>query len=231
MVLTDDNFSTLESAVEEGRGVWDNLIKFIIWTLPTNIGEALVILVAVFAGVTLPILPLQVLWINMTTAVLLGLMLAFEPKEPGIMLRPPRDTQAAILTGPLVFRIFLVGGLLLAGSFGLFEWELLHGESDAAARTVAVNVFVFGELFYLFNCRSLTYSMFALGIFSNGWLLVGVGGMTVLQLLFTYVPTMNHVFGSAPIGLTEWCLILGVSLTIYLVVGAEKWFRRHGNKK
>lgn len=231
MVLTDDNFSTIESAVEEGRGVWDNLIKFIIWTLPTNIGEALVILVAVFAGLTLPILPVQILWINMTTAVLLGLMLAFESKEPGIMLRLPRDPQASILTGPLVFRIFLVGGLLLAGSFGLFEWELLHGESDAAARTAAVNVFVFGELFYLFNCRSLTYSMFTLGIFSNGWLLVGVSGMTALQLVFTYVPIMNHVFGSAPIGLTEWVLILGVSLTIYLVVGGEKWFRRRGKKK
>lgn len=231
MVLTDDNFSTIESAVEEGRGVWDNLIKFIIWTLPTNIGEALVILVAVFAGLTLPILPVQILWINMTTAVLLGLMLAFEPKEPGIMLRLPRDPQATILTGPLVFRIFLVGGLLLVGSFGLFEWELLHGKSTAAARTVAVNVFVFGELFYLFNCRSLTYSMFTLGIFSNGWLLIGISGMTVLQLLFTYVPTMNHAFGSAPIGLTEWCLILGVSLTIYLAVGVEKWLRRGGEKR
>lgn len=231
MVLTDDNFSTIESAIEEGRGVWDNLIKFIIWTLPTNLGEALVILCAVFAGHTLPILPVQLLWINMTTAIFLGLMLVFELKEPGIMRRLPRDPQIPILSGPLVFRIILVGLLLLAGSYGLFKWELLHGESDAAARTVAVNVFVFGELFYLFNCRSLTYSMFTLGIFSNGWLLVGVSGMTVLQLLFTYAPTMNHVFGSAPIGLTEWGLILGVSLTIYLVVDAEKWLRRRPKSK
>ena len=147
MVLTDDNFSTIEAAMEEGRGVFDNLVKFITWTLPTNIGEGLVILVAVFAGLTLPILPLQILWTNMTTAVVLRLTLAFEPKEPGIMTRRPRDPQSPILTRPLVVRILLVGLLLLAESFGLFEWELSHGESDAAARTAAVNVFVFGELF------------------------------------------------------------------------------------
>ncbi len=231
MVLTDDNFTTIESAIEEGRGVWDNLIKFIIWTLPTNLGEALVILLAVFAGLTLPILPVQILWINMTTAIFLGLMLVFELKEPGIMERLPRDPKIPILSGPLVFRVFLVGLLLLAGSFGLFEWELLQGKNVAEARTVAVNVFVFGELFYLFNCRSLTYSMFTLGVFSNRWLLVGVSGMTILQLLFTYVPSMNHVFGSAPIGLNEWGRILGVSLTIYLVVETEKRFRRQGKSK
>ncbi|MFQ6024164.1 MAG: cation-transporting P-type ATPase [Acidiferrobacterales bacterium] len=225
MVLTDDNFSTVEAAVEEGRGVFDNLVKFITWTLPTNIGEGLVILVAVFAGLTLPILPVQILWINMTTAVLLGLVLAFEPKEPGIMNRPPRDPQSPILTRPLVVRILLVGLLLLVGSFGLFEWELSHGESDAAARTAAVNVFVFGELFYLFNCRSLTHSMFRLGVFSNRWLLVGVSAMVVLQLLFTYLPTMQRAFRSAPLGLTEWWLIITVGFVIYGVVGIEKWFR------
>lgn len=231
IVLTDDNFSTIEAAVEEGRGVWDNLIKFIIWTLPTNIGEALVILLAVFAGLALPILPVQILWINMTTAIFLGLMLAFEPKEPGIMQRFPRDPQVPILTGSLVFRILLVGGLLVAGSFGLFEWELAQGESDAVARTVAVNVFVFGELFYLFNCRSLTISISNLGFFSNRWLLAGAACMTFLQLIFTYVPTMNHIFNSAPIGFTEWCLITGVSLSIYFGIGLEKWFERPTKSK
>ncbi len=229
MVLTDDNFSSIEAAIEEGRGVFDNLIKFITWTLPTNLGEGLVIFTAVILGITLPILPVQILWINMTTAVLLGLMLAFEPKEPGIMDRPPRDPSSSILSGVLVLRICLVGVLLLIGSFGLFEWELLHGESDAAARTAAVNVFVIGELFYLFNCRSLTYSMFALGVFSNRWLLGGVGAMVALQLLFTYLPGMNRAFSSEPIGITEWVLILGVGITIYLVVDVEKWLRRRSN--
>jgi Ca2+-transporting ATPase len=225
MVLTDDNFASIEAAVEEGRGVFDNLVKFITWTLPTNIGEGLVILAAVFAGATLPILPVQILWINTTTAVLLGLMLAFEPKEPGIMLRPPRDPRTPILTGTLQWRIGLVSAMLLAGAFGLFNWELSSGASLAQARTVAVNVFVMGELFYLFNCRSLTQSMFALGIFTNHWLLGGVGAMVVLQLLFTYLPAMNQMFDSAPIGAFSWALIFAVSISVYAVIGVEKWLR------
>ena len=225
MVLTDDNFSTIVAAVEEGRRVYDNLIKFLTWTLPTNIGEGLVILVAVFAGTTLPILPVQILWINMTTAVLLGLMLAFEAKEVDIMQRPPRDPRTPILTRTLVFRILLVGVLLLIGSFGLFEWELMDGESEAKARTAAVNMFVFGELFYLFNCRSLTHSMFSLGLFSNRWLLVGVGSMVMAQLLFTYAPPLNRAFHAAPLGWREWLLILGAGVIIHVIVGIEKWLR------
>ena len=227
MVLTDDNFSSIEAAVEEGRGVFDNLVKFITWTLPTNVGEGLVILVAVFAGLTLPILPVQILWINMTTTVLMGITLAFEPKEPGIMRRRPRDQRSPLLTRPLVIRILLVGLLLLAGSFGLFEWQLYHGESEAAARTATVNVLVFGELFYLFNCRSLNYSMFTLGVFSNRWLLFGVVAMVILQLLFTYWPVMQRVFGTEDLGGTAWLLIMAVGVVIYGVVGIEKWLQRH----
>ncbi|MDD1620881.1 MAG: cation-transporting P-type ATPase [Methylococcaceae bacterium] len=230
MVLTDDHFATIEAAVEEGRGVFDNLVKFIAWTLPTNLGEGLVITTAVFANVALPITPLQILWINMTTAVLLGLMLAFEPKEPGLMLRAPRDPKRPILTRHLVFRVCLVGVLLLAGAFGLFEWELNHGESLPAARTVAVNVFVFGELFYLFNCRSLSYSMFHVGLFSNPWVIFGVISMILLQLMFTYWPPMHMLFGSAAIGYDEWLLILAVGVLSYGVIGLEKlvvrWFWR-----
>lgn len=226
MILTDDNFASIEAAVEEGRGVFDNLVKFITWTLPTNLGEGLVILTAVLAGATLPILPVQILWINMTTAVLLGLMLAFEPKETGIMSRAPRDPGTPILPGRLIFRICLVGTLLLAGSFGLFKWTMVNGSSEATARTVAVNVFVIGELFYLFNCRSLIYSMFTLGLFTNRWLLAGVGVMAVLQLFYTYLPAMNRTFDSAPIGPLDWALVIGVGLAIYGVVGTEKWLRR-----
>lgn len=226
MLLTDDNFSSIEAAVEEGRGVYDNLVKFITWTLPTNLGEGLVILAAVFAGVELPILPVQILWINMTTAVLLGLMLAFEPKEPGIMQRPPINPQKPLLTRELLTKIGIVGFLLLVGSFGLFEWELQRGNSVVAARTCAVNLFVFGELFYLFNCRSLRYSIRSLGFFSNHWLIVGVGSMFVLQMLFTYLPAMNSAFGSQPIGLREWGLIIAASFTIYVVIEIEKWLRR-----
>ena len=231
MVLTDDNFASIEAAVEEGRGIFDNLTKFIVWTLPTNLGEGLVILVAIFAGVTLPILPVQILWINMTTAVLLGLMLAFEPKEPGIMSRPPRDPEMPILTGVLVWRLFLVGMLLLGGAFGLFEWGLMTGATVAEARTVAVNVFVLVGLFYLFNCRSLTQSMFRLGFFSNPVLFCGVTVMLVLQVMFTYLPTMNRMFHSAPIGIMDWGRILAVAVLTSSVVGIEKWLRRSRSRR
>jgi cation-transporting P-type ATPase F len=231
MVLTDDNFATIEAAVEEGRAVYDNLVKFITWTLPTNIGEGLLILVAVFFGLTLPITPVQILWINMTTAVLLGLMLAFERKEPGIMARAPRQPETPILTRELGFRIGLVGLMLLAGAFVFFEWALSQGKSIETARTLAVNMFVFGELFYLFNCRSLRYSMFELGVFSNRWLLLGVTAMMLLQVFFTYAPTMNTLFGSAPLDMIEWVFILFGGLLIYGVVGVEKWLRRRAENR
>jgi Ca2+-transporting ATPase len=226
MVLTDDNFASIEAAVEEGRGVFDNLVKFIAWTLPTNIGEGLVILAAVFAGATLPILPVQLLWINMTTAVCLGLMLAFEPKEPGIMERPPRNPNTPILTRVLQIRILLVSFLLLVAAFGLFEWALGRGMSVAEARTVAVNVFVMGELFYLFNCRSLTKSVWAIGLTSNPLLLLGCAIMILLQLLFTYLPAMNTAFHSAPIDALAWATILASSSLIFVCVYVEKALRR-----
>ncbi len=223
MVLTDDNFASIEAAVEEGRGVFDNLKKFIVWTLPTNLGEGLVILAAVFAGVILPILPLQILWINMTTAVLLGLMLAFEPKEPGIMLRSPRNPQEPILTKHLIRRILLVGGLMLAGAFSIFNWEINRGVSLEEARTAAVNVFIFIELFYLFNSRSLTRSVFKIGFFSNPLLFVGVGIMVILQVMYTYVPMLNTLFQSAPLGWDVWIRILLIAGMTSLFVALEKW--------
>jgi len=226
MVLTDDNFASIKAAVEEGRGIFDNLTKFIVWTLPTNLGEGLVILAAIFAGVELPILPVQILWINMTTAVLLGLMLAFEPKEPGIMTRMPRDPKTPILTGMLIWRIFIVGLLLLAGAFGLFEWELMTGASMAEARTVAVNVFVVVQLFYLFNCRSLMKSIFRIGFFSNPYIFGGVTIMLVLQVMFTYLPAMNLMFHSAPIDLNAWAKIVAAGVITYMIVEFEKWLRR-----
>jgi cation-transporting ATPase F len=222
MILTDDNFASIEAAVEEGRGVFDNLTKFIVWTLPTNFGEGLVILAAVVVGTTLPILPVQILWINMTTAVLLGLMLVFEPKEREIMNRPPRAPGTPILTGKLQFRILLVALALLGGCFALFTWELRRGAGIAEARTVAVNLFIMVELFYLYNCRSFTRSMFRIGLFSNPWLILGSGTMIGLQLLFTYTPVMNQLFHSAPIGWDAWWRILCIATLTYLIIGLEK---------
>ncbi|HLO61605.1 MAG TPA: HAD-IC family P-type ATPase, partial [Azonexus sp.] len=223
MVLTDDNFASIEAAVEEGRGVWDNLVKFITWTLPTNFGEGLVIVAAILAGSTLPITPLQILWINMTTAVLLGLPLAFEPIERGIMHRPPRRLDQPVLDAALVRRIVLVSFLLLAGSFGLFLRELAQGHTLAEARTVAVNVFVMVEAAYLFNCRSLRHGFWQQGLFSNPWIWVGTGAMLGLQLAMTYLPVMNRLFQTAPIGVEEWGVIVGVALLCSLVISLEKW--------
>lgn len=225
VVLTDDDFATIEAAVEEGRGIFDNLTKFITWTLPTNLGEGLVILVAITLGTALPIEPTQILWINMTTAVALGLMLAFEPKEAGIMTRPPRDPGQALLTPTLLFRILLVSAMLVGGAWWLFEWELGNGASLEVARTAAVNLFVAVEAFYLFNCRSLTRSPFSLGFFSNRWLIVGVAVQALAQLLLTYVPVMNTVFGTAPLSIDAWLRILGIALLASLVIGVEKTVR------
>ncbi len=230
MILTDDNFSSIEAAVEEGRGVFDNLTKFIAWTLPTNLGEGLVILTAIFLGVTLPILPVQILWINMTTAGFLGLALAFEPKEPGIMLRPPRQPNAPILTNTIIFRITLVSLLMLAAAFGLFSWELSVGATLAEARTAAVNAFVMVELFYLFNCRSLEKSIFRLGFFSNPWVLAGAVTMILLQVAYTYLPVMNRLFQSAPIDLGVWGRTAAAGLVVFVIIEIEKWFWKKTGK-
>jgi Ca2+-transporting ATPase len=225
VVLTDDNFASIEAAVEEGRAVFANLTKFIIWTLPTNVGQGLVILVAILFGEALPILPVQVLWINMTTALLLGLMLAFEPSEPDIMARPPREPRTPILTGELVGRIVSVGAILLAGAFGLFEWELRQGRGLDEARTAAVAVFIVVQTFYLFNCRSLSQSVLRVGIFSNPWALAGSAGMLLSQIGFTYLPFMNVLFHSAPMPLISWLWVILAGAIAFLVVGFEKWLR------
>ncbi|VAW49410.1 Cation-transporting ATPase [hydrothermal vent metagenome] len=231
MVLTDDNFATIKKAVEEGRGVLDNLIKFLSFILATNFGEGLIIMVAVLMGMVLPVLPVQALWINMTAAVFLGLTLAFEPREPGIMNKPPRAPDTPILQGRLIFRIFLVGGLLFAGAFGLFKWALYQGASIEEARTIAVNVFAVGEAFYLLTCRSLKYSMFKLGLFSNPWIWGGIFAMAIAQLSLTYLPIMNQLFHTAPIALSDWLSIFAVGLIIYLAISGDKAIHNYLERK
>jgi magnesium-transporting ATPase (P-type) len=226
MVLTDDNFATIEAAVEEGRGIFDNLVKFITWTLPTNFGEGLVILAAIMAGATLPITPLQILWINMTTAVLLGLPLAFEPVEGNVMHRPPRSPTAPILDRVLIERIVLLGMLMLAGSFGLFLLALERGQSLAEARSIAVNVFVAIEIAFLFNCRSLIRPLWQVAPFSNPWVWAGTGAMILLQALFTYLPVFQQVFGTASLGPAAWAEISATALLALAVMEGEKSLRR-----
>jgi cation-transporting P-type ATPase F len=225
MVLTDDNFATIESAIEEGRSIFDNIIKIISWTLPTNIGEGLIILVAMLLGEVLPIIPIQILWINMVTVGLLGIVLAMEDKEPGIMQRPPRVPNAPIITSELTPRIFFVGVAILAAGFLLFEWELGLGASLETARAAAVNAVIFIEVFFLLNSRSLKYSPFQIGFFKNRWLIGGIFGIVGLQLLFTYAPFMNAIFGIAPLGLEAVWRVLTAGLAVFVAVEIEKYIR------
>jgi Ca2+-transporting ATPase len=227
MILTDDNFASIEAAVEEGRGVFDNLTKFIVWTLPTNGGEGLVILTAILLGAALPVLPVQLLWINMSTAVLLGLMLVFEPKEHDLMRRPPRNPREPILTFPLIMRTGLVTLLMLAGAYFLFHFEQQNAATGVAeARTIVVNTIVAVEAFYLLNCRSLIHPPWSVGFFSNPWVFAGLGGMFLAQVLFTHLPVMNRLFQSAPISAAAWSHVLAVGLGVFLLVEFEKWMRR-----
>ncbi len=223
MVLTDDNFATIRAAVEEGRAVYDNLRKFIIWTLPTNLAEGLVILTAILLGAALPILPVQILWINMTTAVALGLTLAFEPREPDVMRRPPLPPTLPLLTGTLGWRILLVSVALVAGSFTAFN--LADGTVEQA-RTIAVNVFVAAQIAYLFNCRSLDRLSPGTSLRANPWLPAGIATTAALQLLLTYAPFMNTLFHTAPIDWTAWAWTAGIAVLTYLVVEVDKWWRR-----
>ncbi|MCU0783512.1 MAG: cation-transporting P-type ATPase [Verrucomicrobia bacterium] len=223
MVLTDDNFASIAAAVEEGRNVFDNLTKIITWALPSNLGQGLVILAASLAGATLPILPLQVLWINMTTGGVLGLFLALEPKERDLMQRPPRAPGAPILTGRMLAQVVLAGLLILIAAFGLFQWELRRGAGVDAARTVALNTVAVIQALYLVNCRSLRHSILSIGLFRNGWLWLGIAGVLLLQAAITYLPFLNSIFQTAPIGWDEWLRILAAGLVGLGVVEAHKW--------
>jgi len=231
MILTDDNFATIEAAIEQGRGVFDNLRKFIVWTLPTNASEATVLLIAIIFGLTLPLLPVQLLWINMCTAVLLGLMLVFEPNESDLMDRPPRDPKRPLLTFPLLMRTGLVTLIVAAGAYWLFFIEMnLPGNTVAEARTAVVNVIVLAEIAYLFNCRSLNHSLWSMGLFTNPWAILGSVVMLGAQILFTHLPLMNRLFQSAPIPLESWLRVTVVACVVLVAVEFEKWIRFGGER-
>jgi len=231
MVLTDDNFATIKAAVEEGRNVFDNLVKFIVWTLPTNGGEGLLLLTAIVLGAPLPVLPVHVLWINLTTAIFLGLMLVFEPKEPGIMDRPPRDPAQPLLSRPLILRTLLVSLLMLLGGYGLFVYEQRrHGATVEEARTIVTNLIIVAESFYLLNCRSLTHTFLRLGWFSNPWIWRGIAVMIGLQLSFNYLPLMNRLFQSAPVRPESWLHVALLGLGAFVLIEFEKWLRFGGRR-
>jgi len=231
MVLADDNFASITHAVEEGRTVYDNLKKAILFILPTNGGEALTIIAAILLGRMLPITPVQILWINMITAVTLALALAFEPAERNIMQRPPRDPREPLLTGMFIWRITFVSLILVAGTFGLFLWEREQGASIELARTVAVNTLVMFEIFYLFNSRYIKENVLNLnGLLGNRYALIAVGVLIVFQLCFTYLGPMQTLFGTAAIDLVTWMRIVMVASSVLFFVELEKAVIRRADR-
>lgn len=228
MVLADDNFASITHAIEEGRTVYDNLKKSILFILPTNGGEALIILAAIVLGFQqLPLTPVQILWVNMVTAVTLALSLAFEPPEQNVMRRPPRNAHEPMLTPHLIWRVAFVSVILMIGTFGLFLWEMEQGVSIEHARTVAVNTLVMFEIFYLFNSRYITDSVFnRAGLTGNHYVLISIGILIILQLGFTYLAPMQSLFGTTAIDFHIWLRIILISSSVLFLVELEKVFVR-----
>jgi magnesium-transporting ATPase (P-type) len=223
MVLADDNFASITAAVKEGRTVYNNIEKAILFMLPTNVAQALVIMVAIFLGFTMPITAPQVLWVNMVTSVALGLVISFEPHELDVMNRPPRAVDRPILTGFGIWRVIFVGLALLAVTLSAFFWMKSRGASDQLARTVAVNMITIGQVFYLLNSRYLLDSSLSLRAhLGNKYLPLGIGAVVILQLLFTYAPPLQRLFDTEAIPLWVWPWLLLGGLVFFLLVEAEK---------
>jgi len=228
MVLADDNFASIAAAVEEGRTIYDNIRKAIVFILPTNGGQAGVLVAAIVLGLQLPITAVQILWVNMVTAVTLALALAFEPSERDIMRRPPRNPREALLTPFMLWRVAFVSALLVGGSLGLFLWELDRGASMEVARTATVNLLLLGEVFYLFNCRRLTASVLSWdGLVGNRYVLIAIAILLGLQVMFTYLPAMQTLFHTAPLDAPTWGRILLFGLAVFVIVEVEKKVVRH----
>ncbi len=231
MVLADDNFASIANAVEEGRTVYDNLKKAITFILPTNGGEALVLIAAIALGRTLPMTPVQILWVNMITAVTLALALAFDPPEPGVMRRPPRASDEPLLSRFLLWRIGFVSTILLIGTFGLFVYEREAGASIERARTVAVNTLVMFEIFYLWNARHLRDRVLSReGLFGSRPALIAIGLVIGFQIAFTYAPPMQFLFGTEGLDAATWLRIIAVGSSVLFLVEAEKWWIRRRDR-
>ncbi len=223
MTLADDNFATIASAVREGRAVYDNLRKFILFMLPTNGGEALVVITALLLGITLPLTPVQVLWINMVTASALGIALAFDAPDHDIMQRAPRPPDEPLFSTFFVWRLTFVSVLMMLGAITLFLYKLDAGAGLEVARTMAVNSIVLCETLYLLNSRRLRRSVLDReGLLGNPWALLTMAVAVAFQFLYIYWPPMNILFGSAPLSVAEWLLTVAVALILFLAVELEK---------
>ena len=223
MVLLDDNFASIVAAVHEGRVVYDNIRKVVAWTIPTNGGEALTVIAAILLNFTMPMTPVQILWINMILTVTLGLVLAFEPPEMNVMRRPPRPTNAGLLSRFLVWRICFVSLVFAAAALGVFFYALGRGLDLGTARTMVVNMIVVLEIFYLFNVRYLHMTSFTLqGALGTRPVLIALAVVFVAQLAFTYWPPMQQLFLTKPVALVDGMLIVGIGIIAMLIFEGEK---------
>jgi len=226
LILVDDNFASIVAAVREGRTVYDNLKKVISWTLPTNAGEAMTIIAALLLGMTLPITPIQILWINLITATTLGIALAFEPTEENTMRRPPRARHESLLSGELVWYIVLVSLLFLCGVFGMYYYAIGQGYSTELARTIALNTLVVMEisaLFFIRNIYSTSLTWKAVRGTRVIWLVVLV--VTGAQFAITYLPPLQAIFATEAIPFLDGLLIVGVGVALFAIVEIQKQIR------
>lgn len=232
IVLADDNFATIVAAVKEGRTVYDNIKKVISWTLPTNAGEALTIILALLLGLSLPITPIQILWINMITAVTLGIALAFEPTEENTMQRPPRPRSESLLSGGLMWHIVLVASLFLAGVFSIYEYAITQGYSEALARTIAMNTLVVLEIFHLFFIRNMYgTSLNRKAVVGTRVVWAAVIAVTIGQFSITYVPWLQTIFETQAINVLDGVLIITVGVIMFCTIEIEKQIRLRVLKK
>ena len=223
MILADDNFASIAAAVKEGRTVYNNVEKAILFMLPTNVAEASVIAVAIVFGFILPITAPQILWVNMVTSVALGLVISFEPPETDVMLRPPRAVDRQLVTPFGLWRILFVGLALVAYTLLAFFWMKSQGASDSLARTVAVNAIIIGQVFYLLNSRYLIDSSLSpKAHVGNKYLPLGIVAVVILQWLFTYTTPFQATFGNEAIPLRVWPWLLAGGLVFFFVVETEK---------
>ncbi|MCL6417747.1 cation-transporting P-type ATPase [Aestuariirhabdus sp. Z084] len=226
IVLADDNFASIVAAVREGRTVYDNIKKVINWTLPTNAGEALTIIIALMLGLSLPITPIQILWINMITAVTLGIALAFEPTQGSTMLRPPRPRQEALLNGNLIWHIVLVSSLFIAGVFSIFDYAISQGYSENYARTLAMNTLVVLEIFHLLFIRNMhTLSLTWKAVRGTRVVWISIFVVFVGQLLITYMPWFQTVFKTEAIEWSDGLLMMAIGAAVFCTIECEKQIR------
>ncbi|HWX32869.1 MAG TPA: HAD-IC family P-type ATPase, partial [Steroidobacteraceae bacterium] len=232
MVLADDNFASIVHAVREGRAVYDNLKKTILYILPTNGAMGLIVVAAIAAGEALPVTPVQLLWINLVTAVTLGLALGFEAPEPDIMKRPPRPPEEPIVSRYFMWRIAFVSVLMLIATFGFFQLEIAQQASIETERTIAVNTLVMCQITYLFNARFLSApSMSWQGLFGSRPVLIAAGLCVIFQILFTYAPWMQILFGTTGLGFDTWAHVIAASVALFVVMEIEKAVFRYAGRR